>query len=443
MEDLAQGDVRARAATSAAPRGAMVLTVVGIVLEYYDFSVFGIFTPFFSHQFFAGAGTLGATLSVLTVFAVGFIFRPLGSVFFGWLADRSGRKNSMMIAMAVTAAGSLMIGISPTSSAIGALAVVILVVARIMQGLGYGGENASAYSYSAEIAPPKRRGLWMSFNGMALILGTLAATAVGALLTTVFDSKQLEAWAWRVPFLLAGCTGLFALYLRRKLTESAAFTEHLKAEAERRKLPEPAVKTSASGELWRHRSGMLRVLLMTAGITVTFYAWVVNGAANAIVSYGVNQQTAFIVALVAQVLYVVTTPLWGRFSDRFGRRANFLVYGIFNAVFAFPVLWIMGNQWWQMLIAMSIPLVLLSAATAANTAFYAELFPTGLRSRGIAIPYGIGIAVFGGTSPLIDTWLHSIGLSAVFTAYAIVMSLGAAAAAWWSPETAGKSLADG
>ncbi|HWC22749.1 MAG TPA: MFS transporter [Flexivirga sp.] len=418
-------------------RGAMIKAVLGIVLEYYDFAVFGIFTPFFAHQFFSGAGAMGATLSTLTVFAVGFLFRPLGSILFGWWADRRGRQPVMVVAMMVTAAGSLLIGLTPTSSTIGVAAVVILVIARVMQGFGYGGENATAYSYTAEIAPPNRRGLWMSFNGMALILGILAATAVGTILTTVFDSHQLESWAWRIPFLLAGLTGIFAMYLRRNLAETEAFTEH-----RNETLDNAPSDRSKFAELWTCRHGMLRVLAMTAGITVTFYSWVVNGAANAIVAYGVREQTAFVVALVAQILYVVCTPFWGRFSDRFGRRANFIVYGVCNALLAFPVLWIMGSHWWQMLVAMTIPLVLLSAATAANTAFYAELFPTSLRSRGIAIPYGIGIAVFGGTAPLLDTWMHSIGMSWLFTTYAIVMSLGGALAAWWTPETAGRNLCD-
>lgn len=420
-------------------RGAMVRTVLGIVLEYYDFAVFGIFTPFFSKQFFGGAGSIGATLSVLTVFAVGFLFRPAGSVFFGWLADKRGRKAAMVIAMTVTATGSLAIGVSPTSSSIGVAAVVILIVARIMQGFGYGGENAAAYSYSAEIAPSKRRGLWMSFNGMALILGIMAATAIGTVLTTAFTAEQMESWAWRIPFILGGFTGLFGLYLRRSLHESEAFTDHAEKSARN---ADHAPKPSQFKDLWEHRGGMLRVLLMTAGITVTFYSWVVNGAANAIVSYGADKQTAFTVALISQAIYIVATPFWGRFSDRFGRRANFLVYGITTAVLAFPVVWIMGSEWWQMLIAMSVSLVLLSAATAANTAFYAELFPTSVRSRGVAIPYGLGIAVFGGTAPLLDTWLHSIGLQQVFTVYALLMSLGAAVAAWRSPETAGRNLHD-
>lgn len=433
-------DTIGRTAVESRPRGAMTRVVLGIILEYYDFAVFGIFTPFFAKQFFGGVGAIGATLSALTVFAVGFVFRPAGSIFFGWLADQRGRKTAMVIAMTVTAAGSLAIGVTPTSSTIGIAAVVVLIAARILQGFGYGGENAAAYSYSAEIAPSKHRGLWMSFNGMALILGILAATAIGTVLTTVFTTAQLDSWAWRIPFIIGAFTGVFGLYLRRSLHESDAFTDHMKRTAE----ASAEVRATAPmfKELWKHRTSMFRVLAMTAGITVTFYSWVVNGATNAIVSYGVDKRTAFIVALVSQTLYVITTPLWGRFSDRFGRRANFLVYGIATAVFAFPALWIMGNQWWQMLIVMSISLVLLSAATAANTAFYAELFPTSMRSRGVAIPYGLGIAIFGGTAPLLDTWLHSIGRGQVFTIYALVMSLGAALAAWRTPETAGRNLQD-
>ncbi|MVU81178.1 MFS transporter [Nocardia sp. ET3-3] len=425
--------------TEASSRGAMIRTVLGIVLEYYDFAVFGIFTPFFAKQFFGGVGAIGATLSALTVFAVGFVFRPAGSIFFGWLADRRGRKAAMVIAMTVTAVGSLIIGITPTTATLGMAAVVILIVARILQGFGYGGENAAAYSYSAEIAPAKRRGLWMSFNGMALILGIMTATAIGAVLTTVLTTAQLESWGWRIPFIIGGFTGMFGLYLRRTLHESEAFTDHVSNTVEVRAETQA---TPMFKDLWIYRSSILRVLVMTAGITVTFYSWVVHGATNAIVSYGVDKRSAFIVALVSQALYVIATPFWGRFSDRFGRRANFLVYGISTAVFAFPALWLMGSQWWQMFIVMSISLVLLSAATAANTAFYAELFPTAVRSRGVAIPYGLGIAVFGGTAPLLDTWLHSIGLSQVFTIYALVMALGAALAAWYSPETVGRSLHD-
>ena len=440
MSETAREQAASPARVQESPRvgkaGSLIRTVLGIAFEYYDFTVFAIFAPFFASQFFVKGDQVAATLSALLVFAVGFAFRPLGALFFGWYADRKGRKGAMVLAMTVTASGSLLIGLSPTHAAIGTLAAVLLAVARILQGFGHGGESAGAYSYISEVSPPQRRGLWASMIPVALMIGIFMATLLGATLTTVLDSEAMADWGWRVPFIVGALLGFFALWLRRGLTESEAFE---KAKEQR---DSDSTALGFFGGMWTQRSNILRVIALTSGVTVAFYTWGVNAPAYAISTQGADSHVALWAGLIAQVVYILALPLWGALSDRWGRRPNFIVFGITMAALAFPLTWVMGGEGWRITISMAIALTMISAAMSIDPAYFAELFPTRVRASGLAFPYAMGIAFFGGTAPYLHTWMADRGTEWMFTAYSILLFLVTVFAATRSPETVGKDLVD-
>lgn len=416
-------------------RGMLVRTIVGVAFEYYDFVVFATFVPFFSHQIFVQGDAAAATLSALAVFAVGFVARPLGALVLGWMADRAGRKVAMMTAMSMTAAMSLIIGFLPTYADIGVASALILTIARIIQGFGHGGEATSAYAFVAETAPRAKRGKYSSLYPMAQMSGILAATLLGAVLTSTLSQAAMSSWGWRVPFWIGAALGLFALILRRDLRESDAYVSS-QAQTPRMSLGE------YSRTVWQHRGSVFRVLALTSGMTVAYYTWAVNATSYAISSKGAPSSRALWAGVVAQVIYLAVLPLWGRFSDRFGRQRNYMISGLGLACVAIPLMALLGAETWRIILPVAIALAILGAATSAEAAFVAELVPTRVRATALALPMSGAVALFGGTAPYLNTWLSGLGKGWIFIAYAMVMALVTFVAAATSPKVSGREFSD-
>jgi MFS transporter, MHS family, alpha-ketoglutarate permease len=402
-------------------RRVLAATGIGNALEWYDWSVYAIFAPFFAAQFFAPTDPVSALLATLGVFAVGFLMRPLGGFLFGWLADRRGRKTAMAHAMVLCASGSLVIGVAPTHGAIGVAASVLLLLARCVQGLAHGGEIGSSHTYLAEMAPPRRRGLWASTMYMAITTGTLAATLLGAVLTSTVSSETMTSWGWRVPFLIGAALGLYALWLRRSLTETDAFQQERARAAVSTEAPAQA--SSLLAGVWAHRGAALRVIGLTVGGTVFYYTWAVSAPAYAIGVTGLDPSAALWAGVVANVVFLAVLPLWGALSDRWGRRPNGFVFAIGTIVVAFPLTALIQDEAWQLGVGMSLALVVMASSASIVPAWFAELFPTRVRASGMAIPYSIAVALTGGTAPFLQTWLGSRGQEDLFTAYVVVLGV--------------------
>jgi MHS family alpha-ketoglutarate permease-like MFS transporter len=403
-------------------RRVLAATGIGNALEWYDWSVYAIFAPFFAAQFFAPTDAVSALLATLGVFAVGFLMRPLGGFLFGWLADRHGRKTAMSYAMVLCAAGSLVIGVAPTYASVGVGASVLLLLARCVQGLAHGGEIGSSHTYLAEMAPARRRGLWASTMYMAITAGTLAATLLGAVLTSTVDPAAMDSWGWRLPFLLGAALGVYALWLRRSLTETEAFRQE-----QERAAASPAQATAPAPSLlagvWAHRSAALRVIGLTVGGTVFYYTWAVSAPAYAIAVKGLDASSALWAGVVANLVFLAALPLWGALSDRWGRRPNGFVFAIGTVVVAFPLTALIQDESWQLGVAMSVALVVMASTASIVPAWFAELFPTRVRASGMAIPYSIAVALTGGTAPYLQTWLGSRGQESLFTGYVVALGL--------------------
>jgi len=407
----------------------IVGTGIGNAVEWYDWNVYVVFAPFFAQQFFDPAHPVSAMLSTLAIFAVGFVVRPLGGVLFGWLADRHGRRPSMLLAISLASAGSLLIGVSPTYAGVGVVASSLLLLARLLQGLAHGGEIASSHTYIAEMAPPRRRGLWSSTIYVSGLSAILVATVLGAGLTTTLTTAQMTEWGWRIPFVVGGVLGLIAILLRRGLDETQAFV----------KTPRPARPSILRG-MWTYRAALARVFGLTLGGTVFFYTWAVAAPAYAISVGGMNPTAALWAGVAATALGIVLLPVAGHLSDRFGRRPSFVVFALGGAAVTFPLNRLIQDEAWQLLVAMSIAMVLIAIGAAIVPAALTEMFPTQLRASGFAVPYSLAVALTGGTAPYLQAWLSSRGHGDVFLGYSVALLVLVAVVAAFMPETKGKSL---
>ncbi|MGH4002403.1 MAG: MFS transporter [Pseudonocardiaceae bacterium] len=391
-------------------RRVIVGAGVGNALEWYDWTVYAVFAPFFAHQFFNSADHTSAVLSTLAVFAVGFFMRPLGGLFFGVLADRQGRRFAMVVSMVVTAMGSLIIAVTPTYSSIGVAASVLLLLGRLIQGFGLGGEIGASYTFLAESAPPARRGLWSSSLYVAVTCGTVFATVEGAILSSVLDKSQMAEWGWRIPFIIGTLLGFYALYVRRSLPETMVFEEQRTVE-----------RTSSLRNIWQNRAAAARIIGLVVGGTVAFYTWSVAAPGYAINVKHVEASSALWAGVIANLVFIAMLPIWGAFSDRFGRKPNVIIFAAGTAILTVPLNNFIQDQAWQLAVAMSVALFFHAAVSAIVPALFAELLPTHVRAAGTGFPYSIAVALFGGTAPLVQTWLAGHGQASLFTVYTIVL----------------------
>ncbi|MCZ2401849.1 MFS transporter [Paenarthrobacter sp. Z7-10] len=408
----------------------LIGTGIGNAVEWYDWAIYATFAPFFATQLFSNKDPLSAILSTLAIFAVGFLARPFGGFLFGWIGDRFGRKRSMTLTVGLAAVGSLMIGVAPTFAATGVLASIVLLAARLLQGLAHGGELPSAQTYLSEIAPRKERGFWASLIYVSGTFGNMFGALLGAVLTVLLSKADMLAWGWRLPFLLGGIFGLYALFMRARLKESEIF------DAE----PGTVKRDPVWPQIVRYRKQALQVIGLTVGLTVAYYTWAIVAPTYASTSLGMDRGAALWSGLVANIVFLVALPLWGKASDKFGRKPVLWTGALGAAVFFFPMTWLLGSSPWQLIVSMSVMLVFLAAGASIVPAVFAELFPTSIRTVGVGIPYSICVALFGGTAPYLQTWLNSAFGPNVFAIYTIVLLLVSFAVIFTIPETKNKDL---
>lgn len=404
----------------------------GNAIEMYDWAIYASFAPFFAGQLFDKANPQSAMLATLAVFAVGFLARPLGGFVFGWIGDRIGRKAALTSSVALASAGSLVIGFTPTFENVGLLASIILLTARLLQGLAHGGEMPASQTYLSEMAPIHKRGLWSSLIYVSGTIGVVAGTLMGAVMTMLFTHDQMMAWGWRVPFIIGGVLGLYALIMRASLKETDDF---------KKVAAKPGMKTESIWiQIIAHRKQAAQVIGLTLGITVGYYTWAVATPTMAMTYHGIEAGTALWAGVIGNLAFMVSLPFWGKLSDKIGRKPLLMIGLGGSALMQIPMSWLFQGELWQLVVSMSIMLVLMGAMLSIMPATYAELFPTGIRTVGVAVPYSVCVALFGGTAPYLNAWLTGSFGGWAFPIYATLLFAVSFACIFGIRESRGKVL---
>jgi MHS family alpha-ketoglutarate permease-like MFS transporter len=388
---------------------AIVAGSTGNLVEWYDFYAYAFTALYFAAEFFPSGDRTAQLLNTAGIYAIGFLARPLGGWFFGRFADRRGRKASMLLSVLLMCAGSLAIACMPTYAHIGALAPVLLLVARLVQGFSLGGEYGTSATYMSEVAIEGRRGFFASFQYVTLIGGQLTAVLVVYLLQMVLPEDAIRAWGWRIPFLIGACLAVTALYLRRSLHETATVRS-----------PEAGTLKA----LFRHWKAFLTVVCLTAGGSLGFYTFTTYMQKYLVNTTGMATRTATGVMTAALFLYMVVQPLFGLLSDKIGRRPMLIIWSALGVLFTVPLLTALGQAREPGLAFLLVMAALLISSfyTSISGLFKAELFPMQVRALGVGFSYAVANAVFGGSAEYVALAFKAAGHESWFYWYVTAMS---------------------
>jgi MHS family alpha-ketoglutarate permease-like MFS transporter len=414
------------------PVRTLVAASVGNAIEWYDWTIYATFSIYFATQIFSAENAALALLSTLATYALAFFFRPLGGWLLGRFADLRGRRTAMLLTIVLMAGGSFAIGLLPTYAQVGWLAPILLLLARIAQGMSLGGEVSNASAYLAEIAPPERRGRYSAFFYISTGSSVLIASLLGALLVAVLSREELAAYGWRIPFLLGGVLGLVGLWLRRAMPETEQFEEN-KAKAQQ-------VKHPLLTTLREHPKAVGQLIGFTLLSTLCYYTFFSALTPFAVSSRGADAGQVFVALSIATAIFVLLQYPMGVLSDRFGRKPQLLVWSAATAVLIVPLSGRIGPGLWNMLVVFCVGLGLYTAMTSIAPAIMSELFPTELRGLGIGAWYNLTVATFGGTAPLVIQSLSGAGLADAFFWYVAAGAALAFLVILTLPETRGQVL---
>ena len=376
----------------------IVAAVIGNALEWYDFVVYGFLTVIISRLFFPADNEYASLLMTMVTFGVGFFMRPVGGVLIGMYADRHGRKAALQLIILLMTISIAMIAFAPTYAAIGVAAPLIILLARLLQGMATGGEFASATSFLVECAPAGRRGFFGSLQMVGQSLAALAGAAMGMLITQGLSPEQIDSWGWRLPFVFGLLIGPVGLYIRRYLNETEAFTSAKQQQIERVSL----------GRLCReHTRAVLACFGLVVAGTIMYYVVLIYMPTYAKTQLKIPLGDAFMAQVAGLLCLTAAIPFFGALSDRIGRKPVLMFALLCYFVLPYPLLaWLQTEPTLTRLTLMQIVLCTAVAISfgPVSTAL-AEQFPVHMRSTGLALAYNFAVMLFGGFAQLIVTWL--------------------------------------
>jgi MHS family alpha-ketoglutarate permease-like MFS transporter len=390
---------------------AIVGASSGNLVEWFDFYVYSFCAIYFAPAFFPSGNPTTQLLNTAGVFAAGFLMRPVGGWLFGRIADKYGRRTSMMISVLMMCGGSLMIALLPTYAAIGAVAPALLLVARLFQGLSVGGEYGTSATYMSEVALHGRRGFYASFQYVTLIGGQLLAVLVLVVLQQLLSAEQLKDWGWRVPFALGALTAVVSLYLRKSLTETS--TEETRKNKD----------AGTLAGLLKHKGAFMTVVGFTAGGSLIFYTFTTYMQKYLVNTAGMHAKTASNVMTCALLVYMLMQPVFGALSDKIGRRNCMLWFGGLATLCTVPLLYALRDvsspyaAFGLVIVGMAI----ISLYTSISGLIKAEMFPPQVRALGVGLSYAVGNAVFGGSAEFVALSLKSMKMESTFYWYVTAM----------------------
>ncbi|WP_317993463.1 MFS family transporter [Bartonella gliris] len=417
---LAPNDTRKRVLS-------IVSSASGNLVEWYDFYVYSFTSIYFASQFFPSDGDVVAQLlKAAGVFFIGFLMRPIGGWLFGYIADRYGRKNSMLISVFMMCGGSFLIAILPTYESIGITAAILLLLLRMLQGLSVGGEYGTTATYMSEIALKNHRGFFGSFQYTTLIGGQLLASLVIFILALYLTEDQLKAWGWRIPFAIGGLAAIVAIYLRRSLHETTTKESRSKE------------KAGSIRELLRnHRKAFFLVIGFTAGGSLTFYTYTTYMQKYLITTTGFDKHTATTVMTAALFVFMLLQPAFGALADKIGTKTSLIIWSALSIICTIPGLRVIGNtdNAWVALSVIIGMLCIISFYTSISGIIKAAMFPTSVRAIGVGLSYAVANALFGGSAESVALGLKDIGYESIFYFYITGMMIIAFIAVLLMPNT--------
>ena len=404
---------------------AILVGSVGNLIEWFDVYAYAAFALYFAPSFFPADDPVAQQLSAAIVFAGAFVIRPVGGVIFGWIADRHGRRHALMLSVLLMCFGSLLIALSPTYAQVGVWATVILIVARLLQGLSQGGEYGASATYLAEMAHPARRGFYSGVWFMTLIGGQLAAVLVLLLLQKLLlTSAELKEWGWRIPFFIGALLSVYALFMRRELHE----TDHFQ-QAAKHGTPAASLKT-----LLKHWRQCLLVVGLTIGGTSAFYTYTTYMQKFLKLSVGLDDGQVTMVVVGYLLVALVLQPVYGALSDKFGRKPMLVWFGVMGVLCTYPLLSTLAQTKnpWVAFGLICVAWLIVSGYTSITGIIKAELFPTSIRALGVGVPYALTVSIFGGTVDSValgfkqaghESWFYWYATGCIFISLLVYVSM--------------------
>jgi MHS family proline/betaine transporter-like MFS transporter len=387
-------------ADAATAKKAVTAGAIGNFVEWYDYSVYGFFATVIASQFFPSEDRVASLLATFAVFAVAFFMRPVGAFVFGHYGDTIGRRNTLAAAVIMMGIATLMIGVLPSYAQIGVLAPILLVVARLLQGFSAGGEWSGSAAFMVEYAPENKRGLYGSWQQVSIVAGLLVGSAMGGLLGTVLSEDALNAWGWRIPFILGMVVALVGLYLRLRVEDTPAF----RIIEEKEEITEAPVKESFTAH-WRES---LTAIGFTVAWTVAYYILLTYMPTYVSETLGIPLTQALLSNAIGLVVLMALIPFTAALSDRIGRKPLLIAFSALIALLTYPLFLLASTQVLAFIVLAQVLFgVIISLFSGPGPAALVEMFPTNVRYSALGVSYNIAVAAFGGTAPFIATYLIS------------------------------------
>lgn len=404
--------------------GTVTAGVIGNVMEWYDFALYGFFAPVISQLFFPSYNHTASLIATFGVFAVGFFMRPLGGVVFGWIGDRHGRDLVLKLSVVTMGSATFLLGVLPTHAQIGLWSALLLLVVRLVQGLSVGGEFSGSVTYMVETSPLHRRGYagsWANFGSMA---GTLLGSGLAALVTTLFARDTIDSWAWRLPFIVGGVLAVVAFLFVRKVGATPHMDHH---ESQHQK------DSPLREALTRDRKSTLLAIAFASGYGIFSYIPLVYLPTYATEIGHFHSSLALQINSAGIALCMPLIPLFGWISDKFLRRRTVLISGfVITAACGWGLVLLSGSTVMGLAVGQLILAALTAIPMGAAPAMLVELFPVEDRLTGYSLAYNLGLGIAGGTAPMVATWLIAVsGVNSAPGAYLMMASIVAAVALWF------------
>lgn len=378
-------------------RHAIAAATIGNGLEWFDFTVYGFFTPIIARLFFPAINDLTSILLTVGTYGVGFFMRPVGAVVLGVYADRKGRKAALTLTILMMAFGTALLGFAPTYAQAGIVGPLVIVLARLIQGFSAGGEIGGATAFLIEYAPPEKRGFYASWQQTSQALAVVLGGICGTIVTHALDPAAIDSWGWRVPFLLGLLIGPVGFYIRARVDETPVFTDSHTQKSE----------SPLRDALSDHPRGIASGFGVTILWTVCTYVLLFYMTTYAVKQLNIPLADAFVATTIGGLVLMLGCPIAGALSDRVGRKRLLLAAAIAIGVLIYPLFaWVNAKpDLMTLAIVQGILGLLLAAFTGPAPALLAEQFPAGLRSTGLSLAYNFAVTIFGGFAAVIVTLL--------------------------------------